>query len=78
MRILEKYNVFEFRFIPFSGQEGSNYAQYTNETGHLRSSHRPSVDFVLADEPQSVGIESGDRVTLVDREGKESPVIGNL
>ena len=77
MQIFDEYNLSEFNFIPFLGQEGSNYAQYTNETGHLRSSHRPSVDFVLADEPQSIGIESGDRVTLVDREGKESPVIGN-
>ena len=63
--------------ITFSGQEDPNYAQYSNDTGHLQQkSHLGEIDFVLTDDStHATAIESGDRVTLVDREGKESPVL---
>ena len=50
-----------------------NYSVFTNATGHLQPQEmRPN--FILTND-ESETIESGDRVTLVDRHGKESPVL---
>ena len=71
-------------FFYVTGQEDPNYAQYSNDTGHLQQKsqlqyqnlHPGEIDFVLTDDStHATAIESGDRVTLVDREGKESPVL---
>lgn len=53
-----------------------NYAIFTNATGHLQESsfQQPRRDFILTSDDHET-IESGDRVTLVDRQGKESPVL---
>lgn len=52
-----------------------NYAIFTNATGHLgHAETRQRRDFILTSDDHET-IESGDRVTLVDRQGKESPVL---
>ena len=51
-----------------------NYAVFTNQTGHLQRSHGPR-DFILTGPDDPEPMESGDRVTLVDQTGKESPVL---
>ena len=61
-----------FHFIFLGEQEQPNYSQQFNNSGDLRPH-----DFVLTDDfhHTATSIEAGDRVTLVDREGKESPVL---
>ena len=51
-----------------------NYAVFTNQTGHLQQSQN-NRDFILTGPDDPEPMESGDRVTLVDQTGKESPVL---
>ena len=48
--------------------EKDNYAVFTSQNGHLQRN-----DFILTDDSEAV--ETGDHVTLVDKNGKESPVM---